>query len=389
MKTVKQYIADNSSNDFLYIKFTWQELGLSKQWYEKECRGLDNDRLLIRREIELEWTKSSDNSVFDEEQLDVVFTHLRKPIGTIALSINTLDKELQTSGVIEQKYPLKIYKNLEREKMYFIGVDTGGGLQKDFSTIVVTDPDDLEPVAVFKNNKINTSYFSSLLEILIEQLLPNSILFIENNNYGKGVIDNLLRVIPKSLFYDFKLADKDKSAIAKIFSKRPTTITYGITTTVKTRDQYFDLLNQTIVENPGLIAIDDIYDELKTLVFNNKGKIEHDRNAHDDVLFGYMIVIYAVAYSNNISKFLRDKRDVANKIILTTSKPNTLPENPNSDIHNVLKPSDNIDLQKYIELSMSGLNTEQILAKLKSEKTNNRQLNNDALTAISNFNKRG
>ena len=388
MAEIKQYINDNSSNDFLYIKFTWQELGLTPEWYLKESRSLDNDKLLIRREIDLVWTKSSDNSVYDEESLELIFEKLRKPIGTLALSIKTEEFDID-KGSIKQKYIVKIYKELLADKMYFIGVDTAGGLGRDFSTFVIVDPDDMKPIATFKNNKINTSYFSSLLLELIVEYLPKSILFIENNNYGKGVIDNLIRRIPKSIFYDYKVPDKDKTKVS-IFSRQNKNITYGIATTTKTRDLFFDLLNEVVAEDYESLAIDEIYDELKTLVFNKKGKIEHDVNAHDDTLFAYLMVLYSVAYSNNVARLLRDKKAIANKVAVAVSKPNTVSDSPNKDIDGVFKKDIDVDLQKFINMSLeSGLDANEIINRMKNEVgSNGVKANKNILDIFGNINKR-
>ena len=359
---ILSFIEANSSNDFINVVFTWQELGLSEEWYKKECRALDNDMLLVRREIDLEWTKSSDNSVFSEEQLDLLFTKLNTPLHSLTLNVKLEDFETNT-GVGKEKYLVTLYEELEKEKMYFIGVDTAGGLNKDFSTFTIVDPDTLRPIGFFKNAKINTSYFSSLLLELIITHLPNSILFIENNNYGKGVIDNLVRRIPKNLFYDYKVADKDKSNIIVKSSKN---IQYGITTTGNSRPLMLDLLNEVMNEEPLCLAYPEIYDELKTLIYTKQGKIEHDRNAHDDTIFSYLFVRYAVAFSNNISKYLRDATTIVTNIKKVIS--NVIHDNiGNNDTKEHFTPAVNINVDQYASLSMQGLTPDQIIERFQRE----------------------
>ena len=72
-----------------------------------------------------------------------------------------------------------------RDKRYLVGVDTSGGSGKDSSAFTVVDPIDLKPCAVFRNNKINTAYYCSVLLQLVTDVLPNSILVIERNSYGR------------------------------------------------------------------------------------------------------------------------------------------------------------------------------------------------------------
>lgn len=364
-KEIISFIEANSSNDFVSIEFTWKELGLTQEWYNKECRALDNDMLLIRREIDLEWTKSSDNSVFKEDQLESIFQQLREPIGTLTLNVHLEDFDI-TAGSAREKYLVTLYEELNPDKMYLIGVDTAGGLNKDFSTFTITDPDTLRPVGFFKNAKINTSYFSSLLLELITTHLPESILVIESNNYGKAVIDNLIRRIPKNIFYDYKIADKDKAGITNKISKN---IQYGIATTTSSRPLMLDLLNTIMNEETLCLVYPEIYDELKTLVYNKQGKIEHDSNAHDDTIFSYLFVRYAIAFSNNISKYLRDSTNIVSNITKVVSnaivKHNIV--GSNSDVKEFFEPKVNISAEQYMNLTMQGMSPDEIIERFQRE----------------------
>lgn len=312
----EQYITANSNNDFLYIKFTWQQLGLDDAWYSKECRALANDQLVIRREIDLAWTKASDNSVFSEEQLDVIFANLvDEPLETVMLDVGYGEHDR-----VHEKYPLKIYRELFPEKRYLIGVDTSGGTGNDCSAFTIVDPADMYPCAVFRNNKINISYYTDLLEWMIKEILPNSILVIERNSYGKSLVDNLVRKIPSNLFYDYQVKDKDKD---KLYYKKDNII-YGVNTTVQSRDAMIDLLVQIVDQNPEILGVKEIYEEVKTLVYNSKGKVEHEKGCHDDVVFSYLFVRYAVAYSNSISTFLRTKSSVESNVKVISSGSSSL-----------------------------------------------------------------
>lgn len=307
---IKEYIKDNSSTDFLYIKYTWKQLGLTDEWYERECRALDNDWLIINREINLVWTKASDNSVFKEDVLNAIFQALRTPIGTFPVEFVKSITDGNSGKKVNKlsKFFITLYEELCPNKTYFIGVDTAGGLDRDNSSFIITDPvRDCKPVGVFKNNTINTSYYSTLLLTLIKKHLPNSILFIENNSYGKGVIDNIIDFIPKNIYYQYNVQDKDKT---KSNPKLATnSITWGINTNPQTRDVMMDVLKETVNDTPELMCIEELYDDLKALVYDKNGRIDHEPNLHDDTLMAYIMVKYTMHYGNNISKFLRDIKD--------------------------------------------------------------------------------
>ena len=146
---------------------------------------------IIRRELDLVWTKATDNSVFSEEQLELISSMLvEEPVEKKFLTVMTEDDDVD--GEIQEKYALKIYRPLIRDKRYLVGVDTSGGTGKDSSAFTVVDPIDLKPCAVFRNNKINTAYYCSVLLQLVTDVLPNSILVIERNSYGGLAVTKLL-----------------------------------------------------------------------------------------------------------------------------------------------------------------------------------------------------
>jgi hypothetical protein len=360
---IKEYIQTNSDNDFLHIEFTWQQLGLTKQWYDKECRALANDSLKIKRELDLQWTKSSDNSVFGEEQIDTIYALLPEEASeTVFLDVNRAE-EMGTERRVLEKYMLKVYAEIDPEKRYFIGVDTGGGTGRDNSAFVIVDEITLEPIAVFKSPKINTSYYTTLLYNLVTEILPNAILVIERNSYGKTLIDNLVRIIPDNIFYDIPLADKEKEK-GKVAQKE--NIKYGIDTTEVSRNAMIDLLVGMVNDEPEKLAIPEIFDDIKNLVYTKKGKVEHERGCHDDVLFSYLFVRYVFAFSNTIHLFLRREGSIKdNAAVVTASNRTTRAVSP-SEVNRVTKLSNDImslSIEELITIRDRGITPQQYISQ--------------------------
>ena len=52
---LKQILDANNRSNFVYVKYTYQELGFSEQWFRELCVLLKNSWPDIRREILLEW----------------------------------------------------------------------------------------------------------------------------------------------------------------------------------------------------------------------------------------------------------------------------------------------------------------------------------------------
>lgn len=168
---VYRIVDKGSKNGFVHIQYSWEELGLSKEWYEKQCKLVNYDLLTIRREILLEWTLSGDGSLFSEEQLDELHNNVNKPIGQF---------------YIDNTYRFLVYEKLVNinTRSYIISVDIAGGLEADNTVITIIDPLTYKPVASFKSNNIDTVELTDLLVKLIENLFQNSVIVPERNNMG-------------------------------------------------------------------------------------------------------------------------------------------------------------------------------------------------------------
>lgn len=383
MQKVRQYIDTNGSSGYIYIKYTWQQLGLTQTWYDQSCKDLRYDARSIKRELDIEWTKSSENSVFEEAQLDILSEYLIPTTGNLIIEVI---KEYQdTTKIVRNKVPyvVKLFtKELDPKKPYFIGCDVGGGLGKDFSTIIITDPfDNYREKAIFKSNKINLSDFRLLLEKLVTDYIPNSTLFIENNNYGKGVIDELLKntAVARKIYFEYKLSDKDKTT--KNPKKATNSIQYGINTNTQSRELMIDLLREVVLEQPDTIVSQDLVDDISGLIYNRTGKVEHDTHTHDDCVFGKLMVLYAVTYGNNIGKFLRDAN--SNKRV----SDNILSLNANNAYGKVVDDpavnlGHNLNITDIIKRINAGDNIEEVISQLSKNHTTKSTISNDKLNAL-------
>lgn len=100
-------IGSNSNSSFVYIRYTYQQLGKSEEWFKKLCIDMRKDWDAIRREVLLEWSNSSENSPFRAEDLDTIKGLLKQPINTVLLL---------------NKYELKIYEKINMKYPPIVGV---------------------------------------------------------------------------------------------------------------------------------------------------------------------------------------------------------------------------------------------------------------------------
>jgi hypothetical protein len=293
---IEDYIAKNSINNFVYIEFSYKQLGRSEAWFQNQCRELNMDRFKINREILLQWNKSSDISPFTEEEIERLYDNVCDPVATLMLS---------------KYYPLSIYKDFNWHKNLLIGVDVSGGLSKDYSAIVIIDPDTMEVVADFANNVIDSVDLASLLYDMVKKFFINSTLVIERNSYGKTVIDMLLKTdVQNRLYFEVKKTQAEKKITDVKRQKFETRVTrvYGVNTDAKTRPQMIDLLRVVINEEYTTIKSKRLVDDIAGLERKNNGKIEHGDVTHDDLLFAYLVVRWVWAYGTNLSHFFIYKK---------------------------------------------------------------------------------
>jgi len=290
---VDRYILKNSKNDFIYIKFTYKELGHNEKWLKSQIRTLQGDMFKVKREILLEWLYSTDNSIYTEEQLTTLKDLERTPIGKFFID----------------HYRIDVYEELNFEYPYVIGVDVAGGLSRDSSTIQVIHPNTMKTAAEFSNNVIDTAEFNILLYKLIKNYFTNSLLAIESNSYGKNILDNLMKTdIRKNLYYT-KRRTKGKRKVKDVkksrhIKNRTQTLEYGVPTNKKTRPLMLEILTDVVKNNPEEVATTTLYNEIKTLERNSRGKIEHRNGEHDDSVMAYLIGRYVLSYGEDLNKWI-------------------------------------------------------------------------------------
>ena len=192
-------VESNKTNNFVYIKFTYKQLGLSEKWFEEICTQMQHKWELIRREVLLEWNTDNMKSPFSKEQLAVVKRKTHDPIKTILL-MNRFAFEIY-------EYPEYI-GNVPKYPP-IIGVDVGGGVGRDPSAITCIDSRTTRVFATFNSRNISLDELPDLIWELVSKFMPNAIVNIERTGgFGLSVISKLIRRHPefkaKNMYYEFK-----------------------------------------------------------------------------------------------------------------------------------------------------------------------------------------
>ena len=273
-------IASNTNSNFVYIKYNYQQLGKSEQWFKDLCITMRKDWDAIRREVLLEWSASSENSPFRSEDLDTIKGLLRQPINTVLLL---------------NKYEFKIYEKINLKYPPLVGVDVSGGYQRDSSAITVVDSYSTRVTAELNSNFISTPELAMIIYEIVSKWLPNAVVNIERNGgFGSSVIARLLQTsIRKNLFYTIK--DKvieERVTGAQIHKRTQKTKVYGSDSTKAEREQLIEILRDRVEYHKDKIISPTIYEELCGMEVKKNGKVEHSSNTHDDQVFSWLWALY-------------------------------------------------------------------------------------------------
>lgn len=294
LKQLEEVKSSNTSSSFFYIRYTYQQLGSSEQYFKEMVIDLKKNWVAIRREVLLEWSKSSSNSPFRQQDLDEVERLVMKePIQQVALC----------NGL----YFLNIYKPMDASMAFryppIMGVDVSGGYQKDSSTITIIDSRTTEVVADFNCNYISTNDLAKVIYELVVKFMPNCIVNVERNGgFGASVLSVLAKSkIKKNLYFEIK----DKVIEERFNGTKPVRKTvqkkcFGFDETRDSRQLLMEILKERMEKHKAKFISPIIFDELTTLEVKRNGRIEHADNAHDDQIFSYLLALYVWYEGKNL-----------------------------------------------------------------------------------------
>lgn len=285
------YINANTRSSFIYIKYTYQQLGRSEQWFSEICRDMQSKWPDIRREVLLEWSTSVENSPFTQEQLEVVEQLTKTPIKQILLM---------------NKYTMSIYQQIDLNRYPpIIGVDVSGGYNRDSSAISCIDSNTTKVFADLNCNYISTFDLAQCIYELVTVYMPNAVVNVERNGgFGASVLAKLVNSkIKRNLYFEIK--DKvieERQQNDHIYKTKKRMKIYGLDNTKAVRELLMELLRERMENHKDKFISPHILAELKGLEVKKNGKIDHSVNTHDDQIFSMLMALYVWYYGKNLAE---------------------------------------------------------------------------------------
>ena len=169
-------IRANPRSTFVYIRYTYQMLGSGPEYFSRMVKELQQDWSRIRREVLLEWAKTSDNSPFDREDLDIIESLTKtEPKYTLFFG---------KSG----QFQMNFWDEIPMGSPYppIIGVDVASGKYKDASAITVIDSQTTKVIATLRSNFITMPELADVIYQFVTNYAKNAIISVENNGGRTG-----------------------------------------------------------------------------------------------------------------------------------------------------------------------------------------------------------
>ena len=283
LDAIHNYVYESSKNGMISLEYMWYDLGKPDNFLEEMSKSYTNSanpQDAIAREILNEW-------------LDVSTSH---PLGQKRASVllNARKKTKQTL-LVNGLYRLKLYVKLEDidPRINYIGaMDLSGNLENDFSTLTIIDPRDFGVVATLRTNAYSTTRFTHAIYEIMTNIFTSMVLVAERNNMGGTIIQ---------LIEDLLGEDESEFRIYYAIDGKP-----GVHTDAKKRNElYYGSIIRTAVDNHlDRIRDNTILEEMRYLIFNKKGNVDHKSGFHDDQLISYLIALWFLMYATNKDKYM-------------------------------------------------------------------------------------
>lgn len=279
---IMQLVNANKVSTFVYIKYSYQELGKSEEWFMEQARDMQMKWDDIRREVLLEWAISNDNCPFTKEQLDEVRELVRTPINQV---------------LFLGKYLFNIYDRVDLRYPPIIGVDVSGGYKRDSSSIACVDSRSTKLFAEMNCNYIPPTDLAKVIFELVTTRMPNAIVNVERNGgFGSSVLAMLINTsIKKNLYYEIKdkvieetVGAGGSSRVRKTERRK----IYGLDSTKDVRDTLIEILRERMEYHKDKFVAPIIYEELRGMEVKRSGKVEHSSSTHDDSIFALLMALY-------------------------------------------------------------------------------------------------
>jgi hypothetical protein len=307
----EELLADPERNNFVSLRLHWSEFR-SQEWYEQQKRELNFNTRKINQELDLNFLGSA-NSLFEDE-----------------IIAKLIPKRAHTELSLPFGNKLKLFTDLDPNKIYYMGVDTAmsAGPKSDFSAIAIIDAKSGQQVGEWKGKFSVVKRFASLVKATIKGLCQefkltsdNLLVVIERNSIGKETVEELLYTDPiydpfnyQDFLYKEQVGNNSDDWVYGFWTSNGGSIGNG------KRDEIFNEIMSMVNLKPEYIHGDLLIEELRNLENKANGRIEASKNQHDDVVMAYGFILWVRKTFIKKNKLIIDSSQLAYGLTADTMK---------------------------------------------------------------------
>lgn len=305
---VNKLLEASSKNNFMYLEFSYKQLGKDDAWFKDKTSG--KDRETIDRDYLNRWIHAAGDSIIPKQMMDKLREHVEEPV----------------SVTIEQSLVLRWYVDQNTLKMpdvasipYVIACDSSNMVGKDFTTLVMINPSDMAVVMTCRCNQTNIVYMADAIINLLKRF-DRSVFVPEQNGPGSTMISIIIERMDKENIADpfkriYNRFVQDKGDVRHTKSKHDVTLgsvrkMFGFLTDKNSRHFLYSKVLMTGIErNYNRIFDHNIVDEMCGLVLRN-GRVDHKISNNDDTLIAYLIGCWFIMFAKHIEQYGMNRHEV-------------------------------------------------------------------------------
>jgi len=306
----------NSLN--MKVNGTWSylQLGKTHEWFVDTVAKVDATDEEIDRDFLNIWRAGLDTSILSTE---------------IIAKLKATQREPDFLEVVHEDYVFSWYVQESivrspafKNKQMILAMDSSELVGRDFTGLVMLDPETMNVVATFRCNESNIIKLGIFVGTLLV-IYRNTVFIPERKSTGSTIIDQVIMILEKHGFNPFLrifnrlVQERDQKPFSDIRLDQPglNDSTYrkylGFQTTGVTRPfLYKNVLNKAARQNAERIYDAMIISELSALSTIN-GRVDHGEGNNDDMAIAYLLACWLVyegknlrLYGLDVGAFLRD-----------------------------------------------------------------------------------
>lgn len=318
---IRANLKSSTAKTLLNLTFSHRQLGYSDEWALEYIINTKGSAESLNVDLFNIWISTGGESPFTKKILKTLRESFKDP----------LHKTFDKYGMLTRWYKseFEIEKILRTESIV-LGLDTSQGIGRDAISGTFLRAEGLEVLGTFRTNRTMLKWFeATVLELMIKY--KNITLIPENKNTGVGLVDSLLVELPLRGEDPFKRIfnyivhnpaehkDLYHEACRPLASRSPEVYVrakqyFGYMTTSKSRKELFETTIKYALDNAADVAHDkDLIEEISGLRVID-GRLDHDKNGHDDTVVSWLLSHWLIRYGQNLKWYGIDSSRIAAKL---------------------------------------------------------------------------